>query len=277
MSFTNLALVRKHISEHHIGTAQFENIPIHLTGTAPIQLPNVNILFDSEKVKAKEMIAPISENIVFSSDTVNLAHSEIIPDSVVLAKDSSLGQIYIENVDFSINYDEGKVSRISDGSISSGASVVIWYFYYCLYQRDTDYKINYSSGEMTRLGSGTIEDGQWILVDYTVEYGSINDDIIENAILEASGVITNFIDPAYIDSTDQGLVTAETYLAVSTVCHIKSMDVLNQNVSGSNAQAFSRSWSQIAEVYEKKGYLILNNYAKTKTGLKSPEAISSEN
>lgn len=277
MSFTNLSLVKKHISEHHIGTTQLENISAHLVGASPFQLPHVNILFGSEKLKAKEMIVPLSENITFSSDTINLSHAEIIPDSVVVASDSSLGQIYIENLDFSINYEEGKVIRIPSGSISSGAGVVIWYLYYRLYTRDTDYEIDYAAGQITRLSNGAIEDGQWVLVDYTVEYGFLNDDIITNAMVEASDLMTKIIDTSYLDSTEQGLVTAETYLTVSILCRIKGMDVMNQNISGSNALALSKSWSQIGDVYEEKSRLILNSYAKARGNLSSPTAVSPEN
>ncbi len=255
-----------------------ENHPIHLEGSSPFKLPDSNIQVSSEKVKGKEILSPVQENISFSSgDMIQLLHSELILDTVVVASDSSLGKIYIENIDYSIDYENGKLIRISSGSILALSSVVIFYLYYRVYQRDTDYKLDYQKGELARLTSGVIEDGQWVLLDYKVEYGFLNDETIAQVIVEANERVLKFIDSSYFESEDQGLVTAETYLSVSILCDIKAVEVLNLNIYGASVQLLSKSWNMMAEIYSKKAYLVLSDFARISSSLLTPRAVRSEN
>ncbi len=278
MSFTNISLVKKHISEHRLGISEMENHPCHLSGDSPVKLPDSNVQVGSEKIKGKEILSPVQEGVSFlSGDTIQLLHSELILDTVVVTSDSSLGKIYVENIDYSIDYENGKLTRISSGSISALSSVVIFYLYYRVYQKDIDYKLDFQKGELTRIASGAIEDGQWVLLDYKVEYGFLNDETIAQAMAEANERILKFIDPSYYESEDQGLVIAETCLSVSILCDIKAVEVLNFNIYGANAQLLSRSWNTMAEVYSKKAYLILSNFAKPGSSLIAPKAVKSEN
>jgi uncharacterized protein (DUF779 family) len=277
MSFTNISLVKKHISEHHLGVFEMENHPCHLTGSSPVKLPDSNIQVGSEKVKGKEILSPVKEEVSFlSGDTIQLLHSELILDTVVVASDSSLGQVYVENIDYSIDYDNGKLTRISSGSILALSSGVIFYLYYRVYQRDTDYELDFQKGELTRIASGSIEDGQWVLLDSKVEYGFLNDETIAQAIAEANERILKFIDSSYYESEDQGLVTTETYLSVSILCDIEAVEVLNLNIYGASAQLLSKSWNMMAEVYSKKAYLILSDFARISSALLTPRAVKSE-
>ena len=275
MSFTNIDLVKKHIREHHLGATNIENVSCHLLGVTPFQLPHINILPNSEKVKGKEQNVPTQESISFSSsDTVSLSHQELIPDTVVVAKDSSLGEIYVENIDFSIDYDNGRVIRIPDGSIPEGTEVVIWYLWFRIYTKDADYNIDYTKGQLTGIGTGVIEDGQWVLADYTVEFGFLNDEVIKNALVEANDKILKVIDPSYSNSTDQSLVTAETYLAVSILCNIKALEVMTQN-PGSTAKSLSLAWSNMSCVYRERAFDLLKKFKKDTGGLCSPYAAKS--
>ncbi|MDH4223145.1 MAG: hypothetical protein OEV55_06340 [candidate division Zixibacteria bacterium] len=134
MSFTNISLVKKHISERHLGVFEMENHAVRLSVSSPVKLPDYNIQVGSEKVKGKEISSPVQEDISFTSgDTIQLLHPELIQDTVVVASDSSLGQVYVENADYSIDYDNGKVTRIISGSIPEGFSAVIYYLYYRIY------------------------------------------------------------------------------------------------------------------------------------------------
>jgi hypothetical protein len=274
MAFTNMALVRKHILEYQVGTETVENSPFQLTGADWIQLPHISILTGSEKVKAKEQFSPTREEVNLNPDAwINLLHSELIFDSVVLASDSSLGKIYVENLDYSIDYEEGRVKSIATGDIPDNTKVVVWYLHYRIYQKDSDYKIDYSNGKIKRIPSGGIEDGQWILVDYKVEYGFLSDEIISNSILEANAQVLKFIDSVYHSSTEQSLVTAETYLAVSILCGIKAVEGTDSKKSGSFAKASFSTWENLSNSYRKKAYLILSDY--TKRYFHKPVAIKS--
>jgi hypothetical protein len=279
MAFTNIDLVKRHILEHELGTVSKENVACRLVGEVPSQLPHVPLVAGSEKVKAKEQSTPLSETVSFaSSDTVQLAQQELIPDTVVVAKDSSLGQIYAENVDYSIHYDDGQLTRISGGSIPQGSSVVIWYLCFRVYARDTDYKIEYGKGQLERIGSGDIEDGQWVLVDYTVEFALLSDEVMENAVGEANQRILDYVDSSYANSADQYLVTAETYLTVSILCNVKAMEAMTQNVAsgtGWQAHSVSLAWSKMSSVYRNQAYELLKKFKKDPGGLCSPYAAKS--
>lgn len=275
MAFTNIALVKKHIFQYHLGTERVQNSPCQLIGTDWIQLPHISILVDSEKVKGKEQFSPTEEEITLSSEEwVNLSHSELIFDSVVVASDSSLGQIYVENLDYSIDYDQGKIKRNASGNIPDQAIVVIWYLFYRIHSKGSDYQMDYSNGKIKRIPSGAVEDGQWVLIDYKVEYGSLSDEIISNAISEANAQVLKFIDPGYHTSSEQSLVTAETYLSVSILCGIKAAEALNSKISGSSAKASFNAWQSLSDSYRKKNYLILSDYAKR--NFHKPVAIQSK-
>jgi hypothetical protein len=277
MSFTNIDLVKKHILEHTFGATNIENVSCHLLSQTPFQLPHTNLLPSSERVKGKEQNVPTQENITFSSsDTVSLSHPELIPDTVVVAKDSSLGEIYVENIDYSIDYDNGGITRIPDGSIPPGSQVVIWYLFFRIYTKDTDYRIDYNKGQITRIASGEIEDGQWVLTDYTVEFSLLRDEVMANAIVEANDKILQVIDPSYSNFTDQSLVTAETYLAVSILCNIKALEVMTQNPgSTASPKAGSLAWSDMSSVYREQAFDLLKKFKKDPGGLRSPYAARS--
>jgi len=279
MAFTNIDLVKKHILEHELGTVSKENIACRLQGETPFQLPHILLLPGSEKVKAKEQNIPTQETISFaSSDAAQLSHQELIPDTVVVANNSSLGEIYVENVDYSVDYDEGRITRIPTGSIPTASSVVIWYLYFRIYTKDTDYQIDYVKGQIKRLASGDIEDGQWVLVDYTVEFALLSYEVMENAIKEANDQILKYIDSSYANSTDQSLVTAETYLTVSILSNIKAMEAMTQNVAsgtGWQAHSLSLAWSKMSTTYREQAYELLKRFRKDPGGLCSPYAAKS--
>jgi hypothetical protein len=281
MGFTNIDLVKKHILEHELGTVSKENIACHLVGETSFQLPHILLLTGSEKVKAKEQNVPKSEMVSFaSSDTVGLSQQDLIPDTVVAAKDSSLGEVYVENVDYSVQYDDGRISRIPSGSIPQASSVVIWYLHFRVYVRAADYQMDYAKGRIKRISSGDIEDGQWVLADYKVEFALLSDEVIENAIKEANDQTLKYMDTSYANSTDQSLVSAETYLAVSILCNIKAMEAMTQNVAagtGRQVQSLSLAWSRMSNNYREEAYGLLRNFRKDPGGFRSPYAARSGN
>jgi len=223
-------------------------------------------------VKAKEINEPVQFQASFgASEQISLPNQELVYDSVVVADNSSMNTVYQENVDYTVDYDNGIVKRITTGSVPGGATVTAWYLYYCIYQRDLDYKINYTTAEITREPNGAIEEGQWVLVDYSVEYGFLNDDVIANAITEAADKVAKYIDEQYNDSTDQGLVTAETYLAVSILCRIKAGEAASRSPRNSTARALAESWTVLANSYQLEAYRLLNRFVRKIGYLRSPE------
>ncbi len=268
MSFTTVETVQKHIVENQIAVSQVDSEPVKLTAglKVPLKYPPVNS--GSEKVKAKEQIKPDYQTVMFpAGNQVSLDKSELIRDSVVIASDSSLGSIYKENLDYTVDYDNGILTRISSGNIPQAVTVSVWYMPYRVYTRGTDYSIDYSKGEISRISSGDIEAGQWVYVDYISEYAVIDEEIIKNAISEANEQVLNFIDSIYSSSTDSSLVVAETYLSVSIICRIKAL----QAISSGTRSCISSSWSALADQYKRDAYLLLGKFAGSLGGLNAPQ------
>jgi hypothetical protein len=271
MAFTTREIVKKHILDRHLGSDSAEDEPVVLTGTDYARLRHKSIIEESEKVKGKEQIEPTREDIDFQgSDDFNLSHGELIRETVVMAGDSSLGIIYIENVDYHIDYNAGRVSRIADGSIPAGGSAVVWYLYYRVYQRGSDYDLDYRKGSIRRRSGGDIESGQRVLVDYTAEFSGLDDEAMDNAIAEANERILSYIDDAHHDSTDRALVTAETYLALSIVCRARAMETISPSKNLANRAAESKSWVELSNTYKKEAYVILSKFSGAIGSLKPP-------
>lgn len=271
MPFTTSEIVKKHILEHHLGSGSTENEPVQLTAGDWIDLQRRMILKDSERVKGKEQLEPTCEAVDFSgSDTFDLSHSELIPETAVVAADSSLGTIYVENIDYHIDYDSGTIRRIDSGSIVQGSTAVIWYLYYRLYQKGVDYDFDYQKGAIRRRSSGAVESGQRVLVDYSAEFGGLDDEAIENAITEANEQVIAYIDSNYENSTDRSLVTGETYLAVSIICRIRAMEAVSPSRTERTNAAEAQSWTALADAYRKDAYLILYRFAGAVGSLKPP-------
>ena len=270
MAFTTREIVKKHILDHHLGSGNIENEKIQLRGADWIQLQKKMILENSEKIKGMEQIEPTREDIDFdTADNQNLSHAELIPDTVVAASDSSLGIIYIENVDYHVDYDSGQITRIASGTIPQGAAVSVWYLYYRVYEKGVEYDIDYQRGRIKRRSGGAVESGQWVYADYTAEYGSLDDDAIANAVSEANSRILDFIDSIHHDSNDKLLVSAETYLAVSIICRIRAMESISPS-RGKTESSDAMSWTALSDMYKKEAYNILSKYASPGDSLKSP-------
>lgn len=272
MPFTTRDLVKQHILDHHIGSTIVAGEAIQLSAGDTHQLEKRMILQGSETVKAKEQNSPVQQRVTFSGEeAVSLPNSQLIPESVVVAGDSSLGRIYIENIDYQVDYEIGSIRRLNSGSIPEDGTIVSWYLYYRVYQKGIDYDIDYQKGTVRRRLSGAIEPGQWILADYTAEYSSLDDAAFDNAITEASEQVSSFIDEIHRESTDRALVTAETYLAVSIICRIRAMESISPSKSRSTSGAAdAQSWSAISDMYRKEAYNILSRYAGSLGSFKSP-------
>ncbi len=271
MPFTTKEIVKKHILDHHIGSAKIYDEKIQLNANDSSQLEKRMILPESERVKAREQNEPNEENISFaSSDSVALSHNQIIPNTVVAANNSSLSKIYIENIDFQIDYIQGTIMRIASGSIPAAGSIVVWYLNYRIYQRGSDYDIEYQAGTLKRRSGGAIESGQWVQVDYTTEYGNLDDASIENAIAEANDQVLSFIDEVYRESADRLLVTAETYMSVAIICRIRAMESISPSRGKTDGGNEARSWTALSDMYKKEAYNILSKFAGRLGSFNSP-------
>ncbi len=272
MAFTNLDTVRQHL--RHDGTVRdtFADVAVQLVAASPVALLHANLKTGTVRVKGKEIGTPRYQAVILDNESVALASQQLIPDSVVVASDSSLGAIYTENSDFIVDHADGKLTRIDAGTIESGAEVAVWYYAYRLYVEGVDFTVNYEKGTIRRITSGTIEDGQTVFVDYQTLAGGFDDAQIANAITEADDLLLKLIDPTYQDSTDQTLITAETYLALAILCRAKAAAALETTSIGGAAQ-IAHGWRELSDKYHVEGTELAARFAGQRPTLKSPITV----
>jgi hypothetical protein len=269
--FTNVDKVKQHLSESGVGQDAFQDVAVHLVGIVPVSLGAAHVRAGSVLVKSKEIGKPQQQAVSFSTDQISLTDQHLIPDSVVVASDTSLGQIYTENLDYNTDYSAGKLLRLDNGAINSGMSVSVWYYRYDLRKEGEDFSVNLSLGTIRRIAGGAIEDGQVVFVDFQTEGGVFAESQIAQAIGEADARILQLIDSRYHNSMDQTLVSAETYLAVAILCRMKAVTALSPaNATGDNAP----NWLALGQQYESQGLELLVRYIPARPTLSSPKSIS---
>lgn len=249
MAFTDLATVRKHLVAASVPSQTYENSPVTLTGTTPQYLPHAHLLSNSVIVKWLASDKPERENAVLliNEDDSSLAHKNVVRNSVTVAADLALSQVFSEELDYRMNHRLGRIRRLAGGNISNSFPVVVWYHYYELFDETTDFIVDHSAGSVRRTTGSAIPDGANVLVDYTISQGSAEDVLIDQAIVEAQDIIVRGLRDGYTAaSTDQGLKTGANYLALSIVSRGMSALMLTRNV-GSDAYSRAREWQQLSD------------------------------
>jgi hypothetical protein len=272
MAFTNTDTVRQHLRQEGAVRDTFADVTVQLLAASPVALLHANLKAGTVRIKGKEIGTPRSENVTLAAQPVALANQQLIPDSVVVASDSSLGTIYTENTDYHVDNVDGKLARIAAGTIGSGTAVAVWYYVYRLYVEGVDFTVNYEKGTIRRITSGAIEDGQTVFVDYQTLAGGFDDAQITNAITEADDLLLKLIDASYQDSADQTLITAETYLALAILCRAKAAAALETTVMSGAAQ-IAQGWRELADRYDFDGKQLAVRFAGPRPRLNSPTVV----
>ncbi len=267
MSWTDLDTIRKHLSDAEVAATVIENEEHVLSGTDQVQLEHKSLATNSEEVKTIDLASPYSEGakVLSGVNWVNLDHQDLVPDTVVVAGDQSLDTIYVEGTDYVVDYETGRIKRVAGTSIPDEGTVYVWYFYFTVHVRDTDYEIDYGGGKLNRIDGGTIADGATVYVDYTTSAGTVTDDLINEAITEAEDkILARLKDEYSASSTDQGLKTGATELALAIVCNAKGMDMMIKSPSD-EADGAARQWRELSKRYERQAWRTLDRFLKART------------
>lgn len=248
MSYTNIELIKKHINLTYEPTGKRNDYAVIFESTEWISLPGHSIVPGSVSVKVMAGYAPVMESAIFISDEIILAHKPLVSNSAAIAADSSLGIIYTENIDYSIDVSKGIIRRLPEGNITAGSEVIVWYYYYSLFEEGTDYAVNYTEGLIRRLANGEMLSRQTVNVDYELSSNQVGDDVIAAVVSEANAIIEREIDLRKVFGADPALQTAATYLAMSILCRILGA---NESQSGAKGGSGSRSegWLSLSESY----------------------------
>ncbi len=267
MSYTNLALVKKHVTLDDIPGGVRGDYSVTFSDLNWVSLPGRGLVDNSVAVKVLKDNAPIRERITLNEGVNPLSYSRLVPNSITVASDDSMGTIYIENVDFSIDCGNGSIRLLAGGSIGAGTVVSVWYYYYSVYNKDIDYSVNTQYGMIKRLSGGSIQANQTVLVDYELSANQLNDELIAEAVLEANAVIEREVDPQRQFGADLTLQTAATYLAVSLVCRMAAASDLRY---GEYGRQTAPSWLSLAESYREDYRRLLKGFHPQAARLNRP-------
>ncbi len=259
MSWTNRTTVKTHLQDSEIGVLHHEDEPIILNGTTPAPLSHRLLTEDSETVKWCILNAPVADGPVTLSgvEWSDLAHSNIVPDSVVVTLDETLGLMYVQEKDFIVDAEQGRIRRTSSSSIPSETQVYVYYLYCALFQKTTDYAMDYDAGTIARVTDGAIPDGATVLVDYDVAAATVSDALVDEAIIEAEDKILAHLSSDYgPSSTDQGLKTGATELTLAIITEAKAMEAL-ANITLSNPDDRAAEWLNLAQKLEAQAWRTL--------------------
>lgn len=261
MNYTTIDLVRKHVGGLQPSLRKIVNEPLRLVGFQETSLVWQPVVSGSEIVKSIIGHRPAKEMAVFAQDDkAQLNGRNIVERSVVVADSANLRHIYRENADYIVNCERGLLTRIATGEILPTASVCVWYFPHRIYNAAIDYRIDYEKGTIRRLAGGAIESEQSLLVDYQAKTDPVSDETIEIAIVESGSLMRSFVDIGKIDSADERLTAAHTFLAVSIVCRMKSFESIG--VAGKPASG----WGELARQYRDDAFELLDSFSRESAG-----------
>jgi hypothetical protein len=208
-------------------------------------------------VKSVQTNDMIRINLTLADGASSLADSPLVPGSVVVASDSSLGIIYIENVDYIIDYTAAMLFVKSSSALQSGNEVVVWYRDYHVYTSGIDYQLQADRGEIRRLSSGDINDGETVYLDYKPMRQAYNQDIIINAVVMANGLIEKEVDPVGDFGADPTLQAAATYRALEIVCQVSA--VRDLSIKGGREKV-GTDWIKLAEMFAQRSQQLLRSF-----------------
>jgi len=159
------------------------------------------------------------------------------------------------------------VSVKAGGILTSSQQVTVWFLPYALYAATSDYTLDAAHGQIKRLAGGDIAPGETVRLDYRPVYVSVADEIIDNAVTMANGMIEREVDPEGEYEADTTLDTAATYRALEIVCRAAASREL---ASQRGADKVATGWMKLSDDYGTHSELLLRNFRPPVSGPRAP-------
>jgi hypothetical protein len=262
MSFTTPAQIKSHLLNSTRPVLHVENERVQLSGTADVELAYGALVSSSESVKRDCLASVITSgpHVLTETNWSDLSASQVVAGTVVVTVDDTCQLVYREELDYQIDYETGRIRRTPGSDIPNQTGVYVYFASYELLRTTTDYVIDYEHGLLRRTSTGAIPDGGAVLIDYDVGAGSVEDTLIEQAIVEAEDVIVRNLAPGYSSSSaDQGLKTGACYLVLSIIARALCTEFLGRRTSADGATR-AKEWITLSERYEAKAYEVLRPF-----------------
>jgi hypothetical protein len=195
MSYTNAELIRHHLVGAFPLAESIANQPLVFESDDYLSFFSGAVDQSTLKVKSVQSNDLVRTTVSLSSNPTSLTASPLAPGSVVVASDSSMGTVYVENSDYAVDYFSGTIVLKSGGSLGGGQTVTVWYLAFTLYSEGSDYQVKADGGEIRRLTGGDIAAGETVYLDYSPVHDSYNEDVLDNAVAEANSLVEREVDP----------------------------------------------------------------------------------
>lgn len=267
MSYTNIDLVRNFLGAPFPVQSRVNDQAIVLTGDDYVSFHGGMIDNDSIVVKCVRSNNVVRKTITFDDSSIVLSSSPVIPASVLLASDSSLGVVYTEGCDFLVDHSAGRVTIKDGGALSIGATVVAWYVPYHVCPASTDYQVDSSKGTIRRMPSGSIGDGETVYLDYVPVFAGYRDEILMGAVLEANALVEKAVDPERQFGADPVLQGAATYRALEIICRASAAHELS---SLSRNDKAALAWMKLGDNYAMRSEQLLSCFRAPFSGPSAP-------
>ncbi len=257
MSYTTIEKIRSYLAPSTAVAERIYDLLLTIRSNEYITFFGGAVDSDSIRVKSLQTNDPVRKEIQFVDGSVSFSTTEIVRGSVVVASDSSLGTIYVENDDYIIDYENGTVTVKSASSIGATATCTIWYCPYHLYQVGNDYQIDFSYGKIKALSGGTIALNESVLIDFTPCFETFDDSLLGYAVTLANSLIERQIDPDQEFENDPALESAATYSALEIVCRaVVSRELVRSNANDKTASI----WIKLADHYQKRTNELIRSF-----------------
>ncbi|MGH8015124.1 MAG: hypothetical protein ACREBV_02935, partial [Candidatus Zixiibacteriota bacterium] len=246
MLYTSVEKVKQHLISIFPVHEMVLDQPVILTETENVTFFGGAV--DEQTFLVKSIQSNDLKSVILTLGPVStgLPDKLLIRGTVVVASDSSLGTIFIENKDFVIDYPDGRINIKSGGSLSSGQKAVIWYGFYFKYSVSSDFVLDASQGTVRRTANGDIASGETVYLDYSPIIESYHDVMIQNAVDEANLLIEKIIDPEQQFGLEPLLMIAATSRAVEIVSRASAARELSSQRGEHNV---ALGWLKLAEDY----------------------------
>ena len=254
MPYTDAERIRRHFAVERPTLDRVTDQPLVLAGTDEISFYGGPVEPASLVVKSPQAVRPSRQTVTLAAGAVAFASVPVVRGSVLAASDTSLGTLYQENLDYHIDYRNATVTVKPGGALAAGQSVTLWFRPFHVYQPGADYALDAARGCLRRLAGGAVADGETVLLDYTPLTAGVTDEMIDEAVVVANGLVERQVDPAHQYTADPGLSAAATFTALDILCRAAAARELAARPAQDRA---ALAWLKLAAEYADRASRLL--------------------
>ena len=257
MSYTHAELVRQYLSPIGAAGEAVHDQAVVIGESGRVRFFSGAVVGDSVVVKSVRDGTRLYRALELDSQHLPLASGPVVPGTVVVSSDSSLGRIYVENRDYVIVHGSGLLTVKAGGDLAIGMTVAVWYLPYTVYERSVDYALDEQNAELTVLTSGGLSVGERVWLDYRPVHDTYTDELIAQAVTEANASVAAEVDVEGAFGTDPLLQSAATYRALAAVARSSAGRHLG---SGRGTYRDAETWLTLAGQYAARADELLRSF-----------------